>query len=107
MEPLRSRAVLILLVTAAFTDARAGDRELGKYLSAECVACHQVSGRATGGVPPITGWPEDQFVAVMNAYKENQRDNPVMRTMAGRLAAEDIAALAAYFAAVPPLPKPK
>ncbi|EGP08394.1 hypothetical protein CSIRO_2121 [Bradyrhizobiaceae bacterium SG-6C] len=33
----------------------------------------------------------------MNAYKDKQRDNPVMQTIAGRLAAGDIAALAAYF----------
>ncbi len=49
------------------------------------------------GIPQIGGWPEDQFIAVMNAYKAKQRDNPVMQTVAGRLGAEDIAALAAYF----------
>lgn len=108
MERLSLRSLLLfLLATAPAADAGAADRELGQYLSAECVTCHQVSGHATGGVPPIAGWPEDQFVAVMNAYKEKQRDNPVMRTMASRLAAEDIAALAAYFAAVPALSKVK
>ena len=66
------------------------------------MTCHQISGHVSGGVPQITGWPEDQFVAVMNAYKESHRDNPVMRTIAGRLAADDIAALAAYFGALAP-----
>ena len=49
----------------------------------------------------ITGWPDDHFVAVMNAYKDKHRDNPIMQTIAGRLAADEIAALAAYFGAVP------
>jgi cytochrome c553 len=97
--------IVFLLVGLAFNAASAGDRELGQYLSAECVACHQVSGITAGGVPSITGWPEAQFVAVMTSYKNKQRDNPVMRTIAGRLAADEIAALAAYFGGLSPTPK--
>ena len=89
-----------LLLASSSTGAVAGDRELGEYLSAECVTCHQISGRETGAVPRITGWPDDHFVAVMNAYKEKHRDNPIMQTIAGRLAPDDIEALAAYFGAV-------
>ena len=77
----------------------AGDRELGQYLSSECVTCHQATGKVADGLPPIVGWPEDQFVAVMNSYKDKQRDNAVMQTIAGRLKDEDIAALAAFFSA--------
>jgi cytochrome c len=95
-------AIVLLMAGSAFNAVSAGDRELGQYLSAECVTCHQVSGTVAGGVPSITGWPEAQFVAVMNAYKNKQRDNPVMQTIAGRLAADDIAALAAYFGGLSP-----
>ncbi|WP_291853347.1 hypothetical protein [Bradyrhizobium sp.] len=78
-----------------------GDRELGQHLSSECVTCHRSSGPSAGGVPRIFGWPEDQFVAVMLAYRRAERDNPVMRTIAGRLNEEEIAALAAYFGGLP------
>lgn len=78
----------------------AADRELGQHLSAECVTCHRSAGQTAGGVPHITGWPEEQFVAVMRAYQEKVRENPVMQTIAGRLGAEDIAALAAYFGSI-------
>lgn len=93
---------LVALCAVAFaqtlaTSSKKGDRELGQYLSSECVTCHQASGQQTGGVPAITGWPDDQFVAVMHSYKTNDRDNQVMRTIAARLSDEDIAALAAYF----------
>jgi cytochrome c len=81
--------------------ASAGDAALGEYLSSECVTCHQASGHVTGGVPSITAWPEDQFVAVLTAYKSKLRDNPTMQTIAGRLSDEDIAALAAYFEKLP------
>jgi cytochrome c len=36
----------------------------------------------------------------MHAYKNKKRAHPVMQMMAGRLNAEEIAALAAYFAAL-------
>jgi len=97
--------IVVLLAASAFDAVFAGDRELGQYLSAECVACHQISGTAVGGVPPITGWPEAQFVAVMTAYKNKERHNPVMQTIAGRLAADDIAALATYFGGLSSTPK--
>ena len=37
-------------------------------------------------------------MAAMHAYKNKEREHPVMQMMAGRLSNEEIAALAAYFA---------
>jgi cytochrome c553 len=79
----------------------AGDRELGQYLSSECVTCHQLSGRFQG-IPPIVGWPETSFVDIMNEYRSKKRENPVMQTIAGKLSQEEIAALAAYFGSLRP-----
>lgn len=78
-----------------------GDRELGAYLSSECVTCHQVSGRSDG-IPPIVGWPEDIFVEVMNQYRQRKRANALMQTIAARLSDEELAALAAYFGSLMP-----
>ena len=76
---------------------RKGDRAFGEYLSTECVTCHQISGKATGGIPAIVAWPEDQFVAVLQSYKMKERENNVMQTIAGRLSQDEIESLAAYF----------
>lgn len=95
--PVRKAMLFVLTAAFVFDRAAAGDRELGQYLSAECVTCHRAAGHAAPGIPRIAGWPEDQFVAVMNAYKSKQRDNPVMQTIAERLSGEDIAALATFF----------
>ncbi len=81
-----------------------GDRAFGEYLSSLCVTCHQISGKATGGIPPIIAWPEDQFVAVMNSYRWKDRENQVMQTVTAQLTDDEIAALAAYFGSLPNQP---
>ena len=78
-----------------------GDREFGRYLSSACVTCHQLSGRYDG-IPPIVGWPDESFVAIMNEYRTRARPNPVMQTIAGKLSDEEVAALAAYFGSLQP-----
>lgn len=81
-----------------------GDRALGEYLSSECTACHQTSGRQVGGIPAIVGHPADQFVALMGAYKDKHRDNQIMQTIAGRLTREELLALAAYYESLKAVP---
>jgi cytochrome c len=79
-----------------------GDKALGEYLASECVTCHQKSGRQVGGVPAIVGWPEEQFLAVMHAYQKGDRENPIMRTIAGQFKEDELLALAAYFGSLKP-----
>lgn len=74
-----------------------GDADYGAYLSSECTTCHQVDGD-DDGIPSITGWPTDDFVIAMHAYKVGGRTHPVMQMMAGRLSDEEISSLAEYFA---------
>jgi len=94
-------AVLVGLVAAATGVARAeADKALGEYLSSECVTCHQITG-AYQGIPPIVGWPVPVFIEIMQEYRVKKRSNPIMQTIAGRLSAEEIASLAAYFGSLP------
>ncbi len=81
------------------TLAIVGDPDYGNYLSSECTTCHQTDGQDTG-IPSITGWPEEDFVVAMHAYKVKVRPHPVMQMMTARLTDEEIAALAAYFASL-------
>ncbi|MCI4662034.1 MAG: c-type cytochrome [Neomegalonema sp.] len=73
-----------------------GDPEYGEYLASECLTCHQVDG-SDKGIPSIVGWPRDDFVIAMQAYKNKHRVHEVMRMVAGALSDEEIASLAAYF----------
>ena len=77
-----------------------GDPEYGQYLSGECVTCHSSSG-ADKGIPAIIGWPKENFIDALYQYKQELRENPVMRTVAKRLGDEEMAALAAYFGSLP------
>ena len=80
----------------AETLALEGDVEYGEFLSAECTTCHQRSGDHSG-IPGIVGWPEEDFVVAMHAYKQKLRPHEVMQSVSQRLDDEEIAALAAYF----------
>lgn len=96
MRVLFTVAVCLTIAPSAFAE---GDAEYGEYLSAECVTCHQASG-ADEGIPSITGWDPEAFIAVLQSYKNKERDNTAMQTIAARLDDEQMAALAAYFHAL-------
>ena len=73
-----------------------GDPEYGAYLAGECVTCHRADGTVEG-IPSIAGWPPDDFVIALHAYRQGKRVHPAMQLVAGRLSDEEIAALAAHF----------
>lgn len=70
--------------------------DLGEYLSGDCTACHQLQGESKG-IPPITGWPVESFVVVMQAYRHGERNDTLMQTVARRFSDEDLEALAVFF----------
>lgn len=74
--------------------------EYGEYLSGECTTCHRDGSNVS--IPPIFGWPTDAFIAVMESYKKGERDNKAMVSVARSLDADQIKALAAYFATIKP-----
>ncbi|MEM8728331.1 MAG: c-type cytochrome [Pseudomonadota bacterium] len=83
-------------VVSAEVLAIEGDIEYGEYLASECTTCHLADG-GNDGIPGIIGWDPAEFVTAMHAYKDKYRENPVMQMVTGRLANDEIAALAAYF----------
>ena len=101
--PSRSRSRKVILLGLALAGplhigpSQAADPAFGQYLSSECVTCHRSDG-ADKGIPPIVGWPADQFVAVLKSYKVKDRPNEIMQTVAGKLNDAEIEALAAYYA---------
>jgi len=103
---MAGRAVARLLIGAAFVlggcaGASAGDRELGEYLSSECVTCHQISGKFDG-IPVIVGLPEETLINALGEYRAKIRDNAVMRAIAVKFTDEEIEALATYFNSITP-----
>lgn len=93
------RCGVAVILTGA--PAWAGDIELGRYLSSECTTCHGAS-KTDSTIPPIHGLDQRHFVEVLKAYRNKALPNAAMQNIAGRLHDDDIAALAAYFAAAKP-----
>lgn len=77
------------------------DIEYGEYLAGKCLTCHSAPG-ASGSVPPIVGLPADYFINALLEYQQGERSNRVMLTMSEPLGAEELAALAAFFAQAVP-----
>jgi cytochrome c553 len=101
MTKLPASILSVVILAGLASGARAGDIAFGEYLSGECVTCHRIDGQDKG-IPPIVGWPADQFTAVLQSYKTKDRANPVMQTIAGRLSDQDMDALATYFESLKP-----
>lgn len=82
------------------TLAVAADPAAGKEKAATCAACHGDSGVATAPIyPNLAGQYESYLAQALKSYKSGDRGDPVMGAMAAALSEEDIADLAAYFAA--------
>lgn len=98
---MRTRRLLattgIAVVLTWSGPAASNDVAYGEHLSGECATCHRKDGQEKG-IPAIIGWPVEQFVAVLKSYKAKERTHDLMRTIAGRLSDEEMAALAAYYA---------
>lgn len=76
----------------------------GRHLSGECSACHRIDG-TDNGIPSITGWDPQTFVATLNFYRNGERGNPAMISVAESLDDDQMKALAAYYGSLPKAPR--
>jgi len=100
-----AKPISFLLLAALWTGALAGQaRADPRRISVEsCAACHGPEGIAPDvAVPHLAGQNEVYLFNQLMAFKSGQRRHKEMRFMARELTREDMAALAAYYAALPP-----
>lgn len=96
---LRSQVLALLVVGLVTGKASADDAKLrtyGRHLASECTSCHRIDG-IDNGIPSITGWPAQTFVATMGFYKSGARPNQVMVSVSNSLDDDQIKALAAFY----------
>lgn len=95
-------AVLVaaLALGLANTAQAAGDADAGMEKAKKCVACHGAKGEGKKKNPPLAGMASDQFAKAMAEYKDGTRDHKMMAKFSANLSDEDIADLAAYYAAL-------
>jgi len=81
----------------------AGSVEKGQAKAAPCVACHGVNGNSVNPEwPSLAGQHESYIKRQLLAFKNDQRQNPLMTPMAKPLSDEDMADLGAYYASQKP-----
>lgn len=83
-----------------------GDAAAGAKKNSMCVGCHGISGYKTAfpevyHVPKIGGQQPAYIVKALQAYKSGERNHPSMRGIAATMSDQDMADLAAYYAAGP------
>jgi len=69
---------------------------LGRHLARECSACHRHDG-VDNGIPSITGWAKEDFIATMEFYRSGARNNAVMVSVTQSLSEDEVEALARYY----------
>ncbi len=107
MRSLPTILPLVLLVAApalAQQPALVGDPKAAHQKIAMCEGCHGIPGYRTAypdvySVPKLGGQTATYLASALHAYKAKQRSHPSMRGIAASLSDQDIADLAAYYAA--------
>jgi len=96
--------ILLGVLTIATTPARAqGNAEAGAQKAGTCAACHGVDGNSVNPQwPSIAGQNESYIVKTLNAFKSGTRTDLLMSAQAAVLNDQDIADLAAHYAAQKP-----
>jgi cytochrome c553 len=107
-------AVATFFVAAASAQAQGvtGDALSGQKKADMCIGCHSIVGYQNSfpeihKVPMISGQSDKYIIAALTAYKKGDRKHPTMRGIAGSLNEQDMADLAAYYAAQVGSPAPE
>jgi cytochrome c553 len=95
--------VSLIALALAAPLAHAADLAAGKTrVDTVCAACHGANGVSVGdAIPNLAGQKSVYLENQLKALKDGSRKNPIMGAIAAQLSADDIANVAAFFAAQP------
>ena len=79
-----------------------GDAKAGRQKALQCQTCHGLDGQSKlPDAPNLAGQTEVYLVKALKDYRGGARKNDMMSLVVRNLKDEDIADLAAYYAAIP------
>lgn len=91
-------AACCALLTGAGVALADGDPAAGRAKSAICVACHGPQGISSNTQwPNLAGQQEQYLIKQLKAFRDGERQDPLMSAMAAGLSDEDIDNLAAWY----------
>jgi cytochrome c553 len=84
--------------------AAEGDAKAAESKNSMCIGCHSIPGYKASfpvvySVPMIAGQNAKYIESALQAYKKGERAHPTMRAISESLSDQDMADLAAYYAA--------
>lgn len=90
-------AIAVAALTAAVAHGTGGNPKAGQEKATACATCHGLDGR---GRVPLAGKTQSYLLQRMTAIKDDRHGgNPIMQSIMAELSAQDLADLAAYYAA--------
>lgn len=92
----------VALLASSAALAQSSTPNLGRNLAATCASCHGTDGRSAGGAASLAGVPAETMIQRMREFQEVKRPATVMHQLAKGYSSEQIAVVAAYFAALKP-----
>ena len=95
-------ALIFVLAVAAGSLQAGGDAARGQELSVDCADCHGDDGMGDDEVPGLAGLDAAKHVEALKAYASGERvdESEMMGDIAAELSEQDMADLAAYYAAM-------
>src|SRR5215475_12209087 len=91
-----------LIAAAAAQTAAAADVKAGRQKALQCQTCHGLDGQAKlPDAPNLAGQNEVYLAKALKDYRSGARQHEMMSVVSRVLKDEDIADLAAYYAAIP------
>lgn len=92
-------AMAVALVTVGSQTMAAGDAAAGKAKSVTCAGCHGASGISSNDLwPNLAGQKAGYLTKQIKAFRDGQRNDPMMSSMVKALSDQDAENLGAYYA---------
>jgi cytochrome c553 len=103
MKTLQMALRALGVVTTLASTAQAADIDAGRAKAQTvCAACHGAAGVSVGdAIPNLAAQRPAYIEGQLKALKDGTRKNPVMNAIASQLSADDMANVAAFYAAQP------
>jgi cytochrome c553 len=104
MKMISAWTFVALALASTAASAADGNAAAGQQKNALCEGCHGIPGYKTAypsvyNVPKLGGQHAAYMVKALQAYKSGERSHPTMRAIAAGLSDQDMADIAAYYAA--------